>query len=191
MRAVAAARRRAVVVVNAAEGEPASLQGPHADAERCRIWCSTARMLAAQALGADELIVCVCESAEASVESVRAGDRGTPGAAGGLAAHAPDGVPEHYVAGQESALVNHLNGGPAMPTFTPPMAFRAGRPAPPDAGQQRRDARPRRADRPSRARVVSRARHALPARVDARHAVRARRPSRASTRSSTARRWPR
>ena len=35
-------------------------------------------------------------------------------------------MPSHYVAGQESALVNHLNGGPAMPTFTPPMLFEQG-----------------------------------------------------------------
>ena len=35
-------------------------------------------------------------------------------------------MPSHYVAGQESALVNHLNGGPATPTFTPPMPFEQG-----------------------------------------------------------------
>ena len=35
-------------------------------------------------------------------------------------------VPGDYVAGQESALVNHLNGGPAVPTFTPPMPFEQG-----------------------------------------------------------------
>ena len=35
-------------------------------------------------------------------------------------------VPGDYVAGQESALVNHLNGGPAIPTFTPPMPFEQG-----------------------------------------------------------------
>ena len=35
-------------------------------------------------------------------------------------------VPGTYVAGQEAALVNHLNGGPAIPTFTPPMVFEQG-----------------------------------------------------------------
>jgi NADH:ubiquinone oxidoreductase subunit F (NADH-binding) len=35
-------------------------------------------------------------------------------------------VPNHYVAGQETALVNHLNGAPARPTFTPPMPFQQG-----------------------------------------------------------------
>jgi len=35
-------------------------------------------------------------------------------------------VPSHYVAGQETALVSHLNGAPARPTFTPPMTFEQG-----------------------------------------------------------------
>ena len=35
-------------------------------------------------------------------------------------------LPGDYVAGQETALVNHLNGGPALPTFTPPMPFEQG-----------------------------------------------------------------
>src|SRR5262249_7723995 len=35
-------------------------------------------------------------------------------------------VPGNYVAGQESALINHLNGGPARPTFTPPLPFEQG-----------------------------------------------------------------
>ena len=35
-------------------------------------------------------------------------------------------VPGHYVAGQETALVNFLGGGPAKPAFTPPMPFEQG-----------------------------------------------------------------
>ena len=35
-------------------------------------------------------------------------------------------VPNRYLAGQESALVNHVNGGPAIPTFTPPLPFERG-----------------------------------------------------------------
>jgi NADH:ubiquinone oxidoreductase subunit F (NADH-binding) len=35
-------------------------------------------------------------------------------------------VPSHYVAGQESALVNYLGGGQARPTFTPRMPFEQG-----------------------------------------------------------------
>jgi NADH:ubiquinone oxidoreductase subunit F (NADH-binding) len=130
MRAVAGSRGRAIVLVNAAEGEPASLKDrmlletlPHLVLDGA--------MLAAQAVGADELIVCVCESAGACVENV----------AGAIEErrHAPSyaefdrsasvqlrTVPGHYVAGQETALVNYLAGGPAKPLFTPPMPFEQG-----------------------------------------------------------------
>jgi NADH:ubiquinone oxidoreductase subunit F (NADH-binding) len=125
LRAVAASRKRAIVVVNAAEGEPASLKDrtlmqtlPHLVIDGAQ--------LAAQAVGADELIVCVCESARASVEaSARAISerRGMPADSARMHVTA---VPGNYVAGQEAALVNHLNGGPAIPTFTPPMVFEQG-----------------------------------------------------------------
>ena len=36
------------------------------------------------------------------------------------------GVPDRFVAGEETALVNWLNGGPAKPTFTPPRPFERG-----------------------------------------------------------------
>src|ERR1019366_6829849 len=35
-------------------------------------------------------------------------------------------VPDRYLAGQESALVSHLNRGPGIPTLTPPMPFERG-----------------------------------------------------------------
>ena len=119
------ARGRAIVVVNAAEGEPASLKD--------RTLCESlphlvldGGELAAQAVGADELIVCVCESASASIRAISAAiaERDRPGGARARARLVA--VPSHYVAGQESALVNHLNGGPAKPTFTPPMIFEQG-----------------------------------------------------------------
>lgn len=125
LRAVAAARGRAIVVVNAAEGEPASLKDrtlmqtlPHLVLDGAQ--------LAAQAVGAEELIVCVCESAQAGVDATAqaAGERrGLPG--DHARAHVT-AVPGDYVAGQETALVNHLGGGPAIPTFTPPMVFQQG-----------------------------------------------------------------
>jgi NADH:ubiquinone oxidoreductase subunit F (NADH-binding) len=129
MRAVAAARRRAIVLVNAAEGEPASLKDrtlleilPHLVLD--------GGLLAARAVDAEEVIVCVCESATTGIESVGqaiAERRRIPGEAGGRTPKLTlSTVPGHYVAGQESALVNHLGGGPAVPTFTPPMPFEAG-----------------------------------------------------------------
>ena len=35
-------------------------------------------------------------------------------------------VPSGFVSGEETALVNVLNGGPAKPTFTPPRPFERG-----------------------------------------------------------------
>jgi NADH:ubiquinone oxidoreductase subunit F (NADH-binding) len=127
MRAVADARGRAIVVANGAEGEPASTKD-RTLLELLPQLVLDGTILAAEAVGADEAIVCVCESAGAGVQSVeraieeRAGERSPP--------RSPKlqlrTVPSHYVAGQESALVNYLGGGPARPTFTPPMPFQQG-----------------------------------------------------------------
>jgi NADH:ubiquinone oxidoreductase subunit F (NADH-binding) len=125
MHAVANARGRAIVVANATEGEPASLKDrtllellPHLVLD--------GGVLAAEALGADRLLVCVCDSSASAYEAATH-------ALAERADHNESGVqvelvrtPRHYVAGQESALVNFLNGGPALPTFTPPMVFERG-----------------------------------------------------------------
>jgi NADH:ubiquinone oxidoreductase subunit F (NADH-binding) len=125
MRAVTGSRGRAIVIANGAEGEPASLKDrtllemlPHLVVD--------GGIVAAEAVGADEVIVCACESAGAGVESVERAIAERARAGG----HTPKlhlaTVPGHYVAGQESALVNYLGGGPAKPTFTPPMPFEQG-----------------------------------------------------------------
>jgi NADH:ubiquinone oxidoreductase subunit F (NADH-binding) len=128
MRAVAVSgtRRHAVVVANGAEGEPASLKDrtlleslPHLVLDGA--------LLAAEAVGADEVIVCVCESSGAGSDSIAraieersaAGSERSPGLRLAI-------VPSHYVAGQESALVSFLNRGAAKPTFTPPLPFERG-----------------------------------------------------------------
>jgi NADH:ubiquinone oxidoreductase subunit F (NADH-binding) len=125
LRAVAGARRRPIVVINAAEGEPASLKDRTLSQMLPHLMLDGGQ-LAAQAVGADELIVCVCESAPASIESVAAAIEERRGLAGAPARMHVSAVPSGYVAGQESALVSHLNGGPAIPTFTPPMPFQQG-----------------------------------------------------------------
>jgi NADH:ubiquinone oxidoreductase subunit F (NADH-binding) len=124
MRGVADARGRPIVVVNAAEGEPASskdhilLTGlPHLVLD--------GGLLAAQAVGADRVIVCIPESSSAihSMQIALAEHQCTDV---GLASIEVRSVPDRYLSGQESALVNHLNGGPALPTFTPPLPFERG-----------------------------------------------------------------
>jgi NADH:ubiquinone oxidoreductase subunit F (NADH-binding) len=124
MRAVARASGRPIVVVNGAEGEPASLKDrtlltslPHLVLD--------GGLLAAQALAAKEIIVCIPEHAEDCLDSLeqalseRHQLAGSP--AVGLAS-----VPDRYVAGQESALVNHLSGRSAIPAFTPPLPVQRG-----------------------------------------------------------------
>jgi NADH:ubiquinone oxidoreductase subunit F (NADH-binding) len=122
LRAVARGRRP-IVVINAAEGEPASLRDRTLSELLPHLMLDGGE-LAAEAVGADEVIVCVCESAIASIESVSAAiDERSDGSPLRIQLSV---VPSGYVAGQESALVNHLNGGPAIPTFTPPMLFEQG-----------------------------------------------------------------
>jgi NADH:ubiquinone oxidoreductase subunit F (NADH-binding) len=125
LRAVAQARRRSVVVINAAEGEPASLKDKMLASKLPHLLLDGGQ-LAAEAVGADELIVCVCDSASAGIESVAAAIEERRREPGGSAAIRLAAVPANYVAGQETALVNHLGGGPPIPTFTPPMIFEQG-----------------------------------------------------------------
>jgi len=124
--AVASARRRPIVVANGAEGEPVSFKdkmllhrAPHLVLE------GTA--LAAAAIGAREAIVTVDGAAREEIETVswaldqrraRRADRGVRM----RLALAPSG----FVTGEETALVNVLEGGPAKPRFTPPRPFERG-----------------------------------------------------------------
>jgi NADH:ubiquinone oxidoreductase subunit F (NADH-binding) len=125
LRAVARSRRRSIVVINVAEGEPASLKDKMLASKLPHLLLDGGE-LAAEAVGADELVVCVCDSASAGIESVAAAIEERRRLPGGSVAMRLATVPGDYVAGQEAALVNHLGGGPAIPTFTPPMIFEQG-----------------------------------------------------------------
>jgi NADH:ubiquinone oxidoreductase subunit F (NADH-binding) len=125
MRAVATERRRAIVVANGAEGEPASLKDrlllealPHLVLD--------GGSLAAAAVGARELIVCVPESASTARRSLTEALRERARERYDSVATRIVLVPDRYLAGQESALVSHVNGAPGLPTLTPPMPFERG-----------------------------------------------------------------
>ena len=125
LRAVAGARRRAVMVVNAAEGEPASRK----DRTLCEVLphlVLDGAQLAARAVGAGEVIVCTCESALGGGEGIAAAIEERAGTSGGEIAMSVVPAPAGYVSGQETALVNYLNGGAAVPTFTPPAPYQQG-----------------------------------------------------------------
>jgi NADH:ubiquinone oxidoreductase subunit F (NADH-binding) len=113
-----------VVVANGVEAEPMSAKD--------RVLLSRAPHLvldgvaaAAAAVGAREAIVCV----PAGVPAVHAAvgdairERGSGRRRLRLRIAA---VPSRYLAGEETALVRHLNGGPLKPTFTPPRPFERG-----------------------------------------------------------------
>jgi NADH:ubiquinone oxidoreductase subunit F (NADH-binding) len=126
LEAVAAGRGRPVVVANGTEGEPAS------DKDKALLRCVPHLVLdgvsvAARAVGATEAIIAIAAESRherTAVEhalaerNARALDR--------------DVVitlvltPDRFVAGEESALINLLNGGPAKPLFVPPRPFERG-----------------------------------------------------------------
>jgi NADH:ubiquinone oxidoreductase subunit F (NADH-binding) len=125
MRAVAAARRRSVVVANGTEGEPASRKdkalltaSPHLVFDGMSV--------AAEAVGAEEAILCVDRHATGAIHAAvtALGERRQVGLE-----RIPvriETTPNAYVAGEESALIHWLNGGEAKPVFVPPRPFQKG-----------------------------------------------------------------
>jgi len=124
--AAVARGRRPVVVVNATEGEPASAKdktllrvAPHLVLDGA--------VAAAGAVGAAQVIICVersgaeAQAARAAVETAVEGRRGVHGLDIRVEA-----TPGRYVAGEETALVQWLNGGEAKPAFVPPRPFEKG-----------------------------------------------------------------
>ena len=122
LRAVAAKGRVAAVVVNGSETEPASGKDrllltrlPHLVLDGA--------VLAAAVVGAAEVIVNLSPGSPRALEALE----------GALALRSDDPVPtrllagaEGYVAGEETAMINYLNGGPAVPSFVPPRPFERG-----------------------------------------------------------------
>ena len=122
LRAVASRRRVSAVVVNGSETEPASAKDRLLVTRLPHLVLDGA-MLAAEAVGAPEVIVKVGASAAGSLQalesavSVRHGDPATVKIVA---------APEGYVAGEESAVINYLNGGPEVPVLVPPRPFERG-----------------------------------------------------------------
>jgi NADH:ubiquinone oxidoreductase subunit F (NADH-binding) len=113
------------VVANGSEGEPASRKdrllmsrAPHL------VLDGTA--LAAGLVGAEKALVCVKQDATSAVSALRTAveERGALGIDDiGMTVCE---VSANYVAGEETALVHQLNGGPAKPTFIPRRPFESG-----------------------------------------------------------------
>ncbi len=122
LRAVADHGRRTVVVVNGAEGEPASAKDKALLAHAPHLVLDGA-VLAARALRSDEIVVVVERGYPSVADTVRTAIADRPG--DDVPIRLLD-IPGRYVAGEESALVNFVNGGPAKPTHVPPRPFERG-----------------------------------------------------------------
>jgi len=114
---------RAVVVANGAEGEVASAKDRVLMAHRPHLVIDGA-VLAAEAVGADEVVIYIGEEHEAAVAAVsralmeRQGERRPP--------IRVVTAPVSYVAGEASAAVHYIDTGDARPTTTPPRVSQHG-----------------------------------------------------------------
>ncbi len=126
LRAVASQRRPAAVVVNGVEAEPASGKDrallrsvPHLVLDGA--------VLAAGAVGAHDVIICIggrsTQERDALLAAIAARMRNR---SDGRVSVRLFIAPEGFVSGEETALIQFLNGGPAKPTVTPPRPFERG-----------------------------------------------------------------
>lgn len=116
-------RRRRIVLANGAEGEPTSEKDSSLMAFSPHLVLDGVA-LAAAAVNADESVICV-KSGDADARVALAGaiaERGGIDPITPTVAEVPDG----YVAGEETALVNFLNTGSGVPTYVPPRPSERG-----------------------------------------------------------------
>lgn len=118
--------RGAVVLVNGAEGEPLSHKDRTILALRPNLVLDGAQ-LAAEAIGANEIVLYVGETAEVATDALqRAGAERRAAGAGSRVPIRIARAPDRYVAGEESAAVRFVNEGDARPVTTPPRPFERG-----------------------------------------------------------------
>lgn len=122
--AVADAPGHAVVVANGTEGEPASLKDALLLSHDPDLVIDGV-LAAADAVGARDAIIAVSRASATTLRRTTAAVRRRAPEALPVRISVVD-TPERFVAGEESALVHWLNGGPAKPTLTPPRPSERG-----------------------------------------------------------------
>ncbi|HWE33139.1 MAG TPA: NADH-ubiquinone oxidoreductase-F iron-sulfur binding region domain-containing protein [Solirubrobacteraceae bacterium] len=122
LRAVAQREHASAVVVNGSETEPASRKDRLLLSRLPHLVLDGA-VVAAGAVGANEVIVKV---ADARHEVIAALDAAIALRADGRVRFSLATGPEGYVTGEESAVINWLNGGQAKPVFVPPRPYERG-----------------------------------------------------------------
>jgi NADH:ubiquinone oxidoreductase subunit F (NADH-binding) len=125
LRSVAAATGRPVVVANGSEGEPASAKdrllltrSPHLVMDGIS--------LAAFAVGADRAFLAVHRDHSRLASSLEAAAAARRAAGIDTVQVEVVTIPGRYVASEQSAIVQYLGGGPAVPTFSPPRTHERG-----------------------------------------------------------------
>ncbi|BBZ03463.1 NADH dehydrogenase [Mycolicibacterium chitae] len=126
VRAAATAGRDTVLVANGEEGEPASVKDRWLLRNRPHLVLDGAR-LAAHVVGAKHAHVYVSDPASAQAVDAALSELRAAGddPLGGLTVSLRV-VTAGYVAGEETAAVHAINGGPAKPTDKPPRPFEEG-----------------------------------------------------------------
>jgi NADH:ubiquinone oxidoreductase subunit F (NADH-binding) len=121
LRSVARRRGPRTLLVNAAEGEPMSAKdavllqsAPHLVLDGA--------MAAAAAVGVRSVVIAISADASETREALR---QATGERAANRRLKVAD-VPVAYLAGEESALIAHLDGGPLKPTVAPPLPSERG-----------------------------------------------------------------
>jgi NADH:ubiquinone oxidoreductase subunit F (NADH-binding) len=117
-----------VVVVNGAEGEPSSWKDRVLMAGRPHLVLDGA-FIAAESVGASEVVVYFDRTfvdAQAGLERALEERRANRGYEGIRLPVRLVGAPSRYVAGEETAVVRFVSGGPAKPTLIPPRPFERG-----------------------------------------------------------------
>lgn len=123
--AVAHARGRPVVLVNATEGEPMSVK------DRMLLECLPHLVLdgalcVAEALRAADVVIALSASFSTAAESLRAALRSRPDVGRRTPQPRVVAVPPGYVSGQETAIVNFVDHGIPRPTTQPPRVSERG-----------------------------------------------------------------
>jgi NADH:ubiquinone oxidoreductase subunit F (NADH-binding) len=125
LRSVAEAKGRPVVVANGAEGELASIKdwlllsrSPHLVLDGIT--------LAAFAVRADRAFLVVHQGQRRMGASLEAAARARAAAGIDPVPIEVVGIPDRYVSSEHSAIVQYLNGGPSLPTFSPPRTHERG-----------------------------------------------------------------
>jgi NADH:ubiquinone oxidoreductase subunit F (NADH-binding) len=122
LRAVASQRGRPVVVANGVEGEPVSGKDKVLLRYLPQLVLDGA-VAAATAVGAREAVITIADSARTELAIVERAIAERPERRIRLRTAV---VPDRFVAGEETALIQFLNRGVAKPTFTPPRPFERG-----------------------------------------------------------------